>query len=335
MYEMYLELNISAKEYLYNELDKLYKKKKINEELVKRCNKEINVLYDKSILFVFEYLYKFKLENKNIKFLFKGFINNLYVLYIFGLLDFNPIEYNLPYELFDSNNIEVDLIGVCSYELVWFLDDFNHEFKVIKGAFQEEKIESINEMCNNHYLLLPAYCSNDMTFRLNEFGVFESLEDYRNFKNKYIIVKIGEKNNLDLISNNYEQEICNIIKPQDINDYVKIKSFSHGVRVWKNNQDKLFKQNKISINELISNKEDIYEYLMSHNIDKDTTLEIIKYINRNNKNNMLWKRYVDIMKDHNCEKKFIDILTKMHFIYSRGQSISECLYVMNDKTINN
>ena len=37
------------------------------------------------------------------------------------------------------------------------------------------------------------------------------------------------------------------------------------------------------------------------------------------------------MKKNNCEDKFIEILSKILFIFDRGQAVSECLYAL-DKT---
>ena len=52
MYEIYEELNNSAKEYITQELDELFYNKYNDKELLKRCYKEINVLYDESLLFI-------------------------------------------------------------------------------------------------------------------------------------------------------------------------------------------------------------------------------------------------------------------------------------------
>ena len=56
-----------------------------------------------------------------------------------------------------------------------------------------------------------------------------------------------------------------------------------------------------------------------------------RYIYRNKWNNYpnLWDKYVKIMKEHNCEDIFIDIFSKIEFIFGRGQAVSECLFVLD------
>lgn len=60
-------------------------------------------------------------------------------------------------------------------------------------------------------------------------------------------------------------------------------------------------------------------------------LEILNYIRKpKNKSSLkLWNKYVKIMKEHNCEDMFIDIFSKIEFIFGRGQAVSECLFVLN------
>ena len=50
---------------------------------------------------------------------------------------------------------------------------------------------------------------------------------------------------------------------------------------------------------------------------------------RTSKSNELWQKYVDIMKEHNCSDMFINIISKVLYIFGRGQAISECLYALD------
>jgi DNA polymerase III alpha subunit (gram-positive type) len=51
---------------------------------------------------------------------------------------------------------------------------------------------------------------------------------------------------------------------------------------------------------------------------------------RTSKSNELWQNYVEVMKEHNCDNMFIDILSKVLYIFGRGQAISECLYALDE-----
>jgi len=343
MLEKYEDLNLSAKDYLIDKLDKIYHKEYNEEAILKRCHNEINLFDEKGYLFIIEILYKFKKENKNVFYHFRGMINNSLLLYILGLSKVNPLEYNLPYELITDKTINVDLIGIAVVNLIDFISkNYYDELKIVAGSYEKCDIEERNQLEENHYLLIPALYEEkkDITFRLNFNNIFETVEDYRNFTNDYILVRFGEKYYLEdydkvaienVLNIDFEIGIAELLKPKTINDYIKVKSIGHGASVWKHNQEYLVKEGKININNLIATREDILEYLLGHSIDKEMSLEILNYIYRNKWNNYpnLWDKYVKIMKEHNCEDLFIGIFSKIEFIFGRGQAVSECLFVLD------
>ena len=60
MLEKYEYLNRNAKIFLFEELKKRYPQKYKNLDLLGRCHKELDLLYDKGLLFLIEILYKYK-----------------------------------------------------------------------------------------------------------------------------------------------------------------------------------------------------------------------------------------------------------------------------------
>lgn len=73
-----------------------------------------------------------------------------------------------------------------------------------------------------------------------------------------------------------------------------------------------------------------YYFITQHSIENDTAIDIVKQMSkaRTSKSNELWQKYVDIMKKHDCDDMFIDILSKVLYIFGRGQAVSECLYAL-------
>ncbi len=337
---MYEYLNTIAKEYLTKELQRNFFKKFDLKNLFRRCEKEIDILYERNLLFVVEYLYKFKKENKNVKYHFRGTINNLLLLYVLDISYVNPLEYNLPYELFNDKTINVDIINEPSILFVNYLNRQADNFKIVYGFFEKEDLKEVNELLENHYLLLPCSClDNNMLLRFNDLDILETIDDYRSYKNKYMTIRIDEKNKIrcdnrcldNVFTNDFEKDIAKILKPKTIDDYIKIKSIAHSTDVWNNNQNKLVKEKKINLNNLIATREDILEYLLNHKIERKIALEIVAFISlgKKKKEPNKWDEYVKVMKEHNCDDMFIDIFSKILFIFGRGQAISECLYVLD------
>jgi len=341
MLKKYEDLNYNAKEFFTEELDNLFPKE-LDKQLLERCYIEMNMLFEKGLLFIIKYLHKYHLENPEIKYYFKGMINNLLFLYVLHLSEVDPLKYNLPYELFTDKEIDVWLINGSSVDLARYLEKCSYDFKLVSGSFEREDIEEINELEDNHYLIIPKYYQpKDLTFRLNEFCHFETVEDYRLFKDKYLTIRLDDKKfifekDVDIknaLHTDFENEVSKLLKPKTVDDYVKVISLAHGTRVWKENQDELFKNGKIDIHSVISNREDVYEYLIHHSIEHDVAIDIVKQMSkaRTSKSNKLWQKYVDIMKERDCDDMFIDIVSKVLYIFGRGQAVSECLYALDEK----
>lgn len=335
MFNYYDELNNDAKDYLMIELDE-----SIKDDVIKdRCRKEIDILFDRNLLFIVEYLYRYKIFNKNVRFCFKGTTNNLLLLYVLGLSNVDPLKYNLPYELFNEKKLSIEFVNDSYISFIDFLEQFYGLFRVAKGNYEKEELEEANKACDNHYLIMP-FCEPEMTFKFNEFNQLETVDDYRLYKDKYITIKLDDKFNIlsDKVNikyslkNEYEEELAKKLNAKSVEDYAKVISLAHSTHVWKTNQDVLFEDGVIDIQSLIASREDIYEYLINHNIDSQTSIDIIKHIisNRNNGNNKLWEKYVKVMKEKECDDIFINIISKILFISGRGQALGECLYSLDE-----
>ena len=132
---MYNDLNNKAKNYLIKILKQEFYKQFDSHDLYNRCLKEIDLLYDKKYLFLIQYLYEFKKLNKSISYEFKGILNNFLFLYVIGLNFVNPLEFDLPYEIYNEKEIHVNLIGAKEYDLVSYLNKQDDDFKIISGFF--------------------------------------------------------------------------------------------------------------------------------------------------------------------------------------------------------
>ena len=336
MLEKYESLNIKSKIFLINELNEKFPKKYKNIKLLERCVKELDLLYDKGIL--------------PITYHFRGTINNLLLLYILEISNVDPIKYELPFELFNDNNISVDLINAIPLDLLSYVNNVYHnEVKFVYGNHNKEDIEEINRLEDNYYLIIPflGYKDSpacpilkDIPFKMNEYLLLETIEDYRNYTKEFLTIRIDEKTPIsnskkgsldNVLTNDFEKDIAEILSPKTIHDYVQIKSITNGTNVWNNNQDIFVKKGKINLDNLIATREDILEYLLNHSIDRGKALEIVNFIRKGKqrKESKMWNEYVKIMKKKNCEDMFIDIFSKIKFIFGRGQAVSECLFVLD------
>lgn len=73
-----------------------------------------------------------------------------------------------------------------------------------------------------------------------------------------------------------------------------------------------------------------YYFITQHSIENDTAIDIVKQMSkaRTSKSNELLQKYVDIMKKHDCDDMFTDILSK-----SRASSFRMSLCIRGNKLL--
>lgn len=330
MFEIYKFLNDNSRKFLIEELEK-----KTNDKFVlERCYKEIDILYNYSLLPVIEYLYIYKNDNKNIKLFITGMAVNLQVLFVLGISEVDTIKYNLDYELYSGGEFGVYFVNGYCVDFLNTMEVMCQEYRIIEGG-----CSNTEEKYRNHYLIIPSYyIPTDLLFKINTMGKFETVEDYRNYLDKYLVIKIGEIwpfVNMDEISldnvfyEDAEKEVFNKYKPKEFDQYVKTKSIVRMV-IKKNPYLKLYEKN---IKNMISNKEDLYEYLIKHEIEKNTAIDITNFI-ANGKAckidyNDIWIKYVEILRDHKCAITLIKYLSNIKYLVGRGEIIEECLLALD------
>ena len=324
MLKKYNDLNAEAKSFITEEIKKIEK----DRLKLKRCIDEIDNLYEKKIILIIKWLYIYKNQNTNIKYWFGGTINNFYILYKLGLNNIDSIKYNLAYEL--CNNI-------CCIE-----------FKILNKD-ENDFIETVNSM-QNDFTICESFSNSNFEENYNQYVIKENtdlksmanLEYSKNDlpiivldKNYYfnelilnIYLQLPEEEQLTWICENLEKEvkrISTIINPTSEEDYTKIPLLAINNFFSKTKQEKLFKDGLINKNQFIASREDIYDYLIKHNIDKDISYAITKYVRQgkvyNDYNSDKWEEYKDIMKKNNCEDWFIDILARINYIYPKSYGV--------------
>ena len=358
----YIERGLKKEDFKKIVEDKFYSKYN-DKSLLERCYKEIDILSNNNQLQLVFLLYICK-QKYNYLFHFRGMINNLFIMYVLDLSIVNPLPkhyycdkcknvyyenkkcpncheilkmtgYNLPYELYIDKAISVDVIENCFLSLVYDLSNLLalSDFRLVKGGFKKDEDSEIkdvkNSLYDNHYLLVPIWENNDdLILKYND-GMLETVEDYHNYKNKYPLIIINEKDISDsFFDNEFERDLAKILKPKTLEDYSKIISAAHGTYLWLDNQEKLL--DIVNIENMISCREDVLEYLLNHNIDIEKALEITNFIRTGKvrENITKWNEYVILMRKNNFEDIFIKIFSKVLYLFGRGQAISECLWVI-------
>lgn len=376
----YKILNDKSKEKMLEIINKLFGEN--DKDLFDRCLKEIDLLYEQQDLFIIYTLYVMKNRiDIDYKLYFNKTLNNLYLLYVLGISEINPVEYNLPYELYNESEIafyidnfdwQVNLLSEfkdvleCEFneEEDIFPNDDNFEniygvidpmlFELVYGYFKREKAKysNINLENDKHYLILPAGRNEEIPLTINRDLEIETINDYREYSGKVKFVAFHAAYEVDAyynFNNNYWfSDMCSKLNPASSEDYIKIISLGHSTLAWQNNQELLYNKKKISIKDIISNREDLFWYLVKHNIKRNVALEITNFVRKGRafsdldiinswndeemKNKWLnperikqWEKYKKVIKKSNCDDWLIDVCGNTLFLSSRGQAVMEYL----------
>ena len=120
-------------------------------------------------------------------------------------------------------------------------------------------------------------------------------------------------------------------KPQTFSDLVRISGFSHGTNVWVDNAQTLIKTGTCKLNEAISTRDDIMNFLRNHGVADNVAFSVMenvrkgKGIEKRNKEGIAQTDYEDQMRAANVPEWFIASCKKISYLFPRAHAVA---YVM-------
>lgn len=162
----------------------------------------------------------------------------------------------------------------------------------------------------------------------------ETLNLFMNANNKSYNISL---NGIPEFGTDFVKEVIEISKPRNFNDLVCISALSHGTNTWNYNASSLIEREDKKLDEVISNREDMYNYLVSNGIDKDLAYDIVNFVRagKASKGRSLWKHisdrykdyndkwneYKNIMKEHNIPDWYIHSAEKIAYMFPKSHAI--------------
>ncbi len=128
---------------------------------------------------------------------------------------------------------------------------------------------------------------------------------------------------------NFMNNLISQTKPKNFLDLVYLSCLAHGTNTWLNNGEKLIKEN-ISVDKLISNRDDIMNYLLDNGIDRKTAYEITEFVRcgkaEANTDSKEWKKYKNILEKYNIPEWYIKSAEQIKYLFPKSHAIG---YVIN------
>ena len=319
--EKYKELNEEAKKFF---LDLIQKEEgNTDKALFERCIAEINDLYEKRLLPIIKWLYTYKKQYEDTVYLFGHTINNYYLLYRLGLNDIDPIKYNLPYEISNDNILQLVVVDKDITDFVTKTNSMQNEFKICKCDGSDELVDFFE--CYIIRMNDELKNINDLKYDKEEIPIV-ALDEDKYFEEVFLHIVSDEfdKDEFENIKDEIKK-IEKIVKPTTEEKQIQITLLGLNNAFPKTKQDELFAEGRLDIGDLIICREDVYNYLIRHNVDKELSKRITAFVRegkaKRNFDPAKWEKYKNIMKEHNCDDWFIETLEQVDYLFAKSYGI--------------
>ena len=139
----------------------------------------------------------------------------------------------------------------------------------------------------------------------------------------------------------FVQKMIEIAKPCNFNDLVCISALSHGTDTWTCNASSLIENEHKRVDEVISNRADMFNYLVNHGIEKSKAFDIVEFVrkgkiargrnllprnqNEYRKINAEWEEYKILLKKHNIPEWYIESAEKIKYLFSKAYAIGNTI----------
>ena len=310
----------------------------VEQTILKRYNAEMEIICNQKLedVFMVAHLIAKKMKEDNQIINITGCASALFINYLLGISDINPIDYNIPYETF----IGIKGESTPDFELVV-------NWKYLIGPlkrYAEELLgkERVIVSAPTNYIKLELLMKDNLKINIiaGDFPtLLRYLEEITGIKyheinlNNNEISKLLEMEDISLIlgfQSKTSKQIFTDINPKNIEHLVKAYNLIHGTGIWSNNIENLIKTH--NINELPCSRDDILLYLISKGIDKDVAYNIMEFVGKGKhlRDNAKFKKYTKVMIKHNIPKWYIKSLEKIKYMFPTSHTynvIIQNLYI--------
>ncbi len=233
----------------------------------------------------------------------RGTMASSLVAYLIGFSDFNPLD-SLPvlypefYFGLDGEKLPAFEFSVSSELHHRLLDYF------ISYMGNDEYVIKHDSGNTSYGVKLKCKEANDgnQLFYFN----FPSFGDEAEFKQS-------------LLSN----DIVSVIRPKNLSEYVKCFGLYHGTGTWTDNAETMVNTASAALDDVIADREDVYEYLSEKGIDERSAYDIAEYVRKGLVNKKGWKQGMhEFLKVHEVPDWYIESCKKIKYLFPRPHAVA-------------
>ena len=114
-------------------------------------------------------------------------------------------------------------------------------------------------------------------------------------------------------------------KPKNFSELVRISGFSHGTNVWVGNAQDLIKNGTVKLEEAISTRDDVMNYLMDHGVDPLISFKTMENVRKGKGLEKGGSHNEEKIRETDVPEWFIDSCKKISYLFPRAHAVA---YVM-------
>lgn len=324
------------KEITEKKLNELYREN-IGIDIKSRYENELNSILENKLENIYMLLYTItkKAKQDNQLVILRGTISSSLIAYLLGISYIDPIKYNIPFETdcgFDGNKNP-------DFELVFSTKYAPEIYQYVEFMFKENNLSFKNELEKIDTKILKLnFIQDDYLDILKKLeqttGINCSDIDVQDRKIIDLFNKSIDTKGLMEFEDEKAKNIIQKVKPQTVEDMIKIVSLLHGIDVWKDNVEKLI--NEHSIDELLCSRDDIYTYLLERGINRKTAFEVMEFVGKGKLNRVInnkikdkelyerfkaeWHKYKNILQQHKVPQWQINSFESIGYMFPKAHS---------------
>ena len=205
--------------------------------------------------------------------------------------DIDVITTHFDYHKIDQNLLKLDILGHDVPQLIRHLQDMTG-VDPMTIPLDDPRTLSIFTSLDELNIKNPDYKFKHGTYAIPEFGT------------------------------NFTRGMLDDIMPTTVSELIKMSGFSHGTDVWTNNAQDLIKNKTATMDEVISCRDDIMNYLIKKGLDNSDAFRIMEIVR---KNKVLSEDDLKLMKEHKVPDWYIQSCETLQYMFPRAHAAA---YVM-------
>ena len=123
----------------------------------------------------------------------------------------------------------------------------------------------------------------------------------------------------------YVREMMAVLKPASFLDLVKILGLSHATGAWQDFGEKLVNEKGLKLQDLIADRDDVFDYLLSKGIERAEAFAISEAVRKGSiarKRNAKWNGWKEDMIRAGVPEWYLSLCQHINYLFPRAHSIS-------------